>query len=255
MELLERDDALAALAEAHEAAARGHGRVVFVTGEPGIGKTSLVTRFVRGLDGGTRTLVGTCDDLTIPRPLGPIRDLVGTVSAQLESALAAGAASHEIQRLLIAELEQLPPSDGARARGRALGGRRDTRHDHRPGAADRLAAGAARSHLPRRRGALASCCRRRDPRGRLGLASSSRRSPSARSRRSPATMRVRSSRRPEATRSTSPSCLPHCPAPTCPRRSRTRCSAAPRGSTMPHDASSSWCRWFPVASGRRCSTP
>ncbi len=108
MELLERDDALAALAEAHEAAARGHGRVVFVTGEPGIGKTALVTRFVRELDGGTRTLVGTCDDLTIPRPLGPIRDLVGTVSAQLESALAAGAASHEIQRLLIAELEQLP---------------------------------------------------------------------------------------------------------------------------------------------------
>ena len=80
MELLERDEALAALAEARDAAARGEGRVVFVSGEPGIGKTSLVTRFLRDLDAGARVLVGTCDDLSIPRPLGPFRDLVGGVS-------------------------------------------------------------------------------------------------------------------------------------------------------------------------------
>ena len=108
MELLERDGALTALAEAREAAARGEGRVVFVTGEPGIGKTSLVTHFVRDLEPGARVLFGTCDDLSIPRPLGPLRDLVGTVSAPLEEALAAGVASHELQSLLIAELE-LPP--------------------------------------------------------------------------------------------------------------------------------------------------
>ena len=82
--------------------------MVFVTGEPGIGKTALVTRFVQDLGAAARVLVGTCDDLSIPRPLGPIRDLVGTVSAPLESALAAGAAAHEIQSLLITELE-LPP--------------------------------------------------------------------------------------------------------------------------------------------------
>ena len=108
VELLERDEALAALAEARDAAARGEGRVVFVTGEPGIGKTSLVTRFVRDLEAGARVLLGTCDDLSIPRPLGPFRDLVGSVSAALDEALAAGAAPHEIQALLIAELE-LPP--------------------------------------------------------------------------------------------------------------------------------------------------
>ena len=108
VELLERDGALAALAEAREAAARGDGRVVFLTGEPGIGKTSLVTRFVRDLEAAARVLFGTCDDLSIPRPLGPIRDLVGTVSDPLEKALSAGAAAHEIQSLLIAELE-LPP--------------------------------------------------------------------------------------------------------------------------------------------------
>ena len=84
MELLERDDALAALAEAREAAALGHGRVVFVTGEPGIGKPSLAARVVDGLEPGARVLVGTCDDLSIPRPLGALRDLVGSVSPPLE---------------------------------------------------------------------------------------------------------------------------------------------------------------------------
>ena len=108
MELLERDGALATLAEARDAAARGAGSVVFVTGEPGIGKTSLVNRFLGDLDAGARVLFGTCDDLSIPRPLGPIRDLIGNVSAALADALSAGAAPHDIQTLLIAELDLEP---------------------------------------------------------------------------------------------------------------------------------------------------
>jgi DNA-binding CsgD family transcriptional regulator/tetratricopeptide (TPR) repeat protein len=108
VELLERDGALAALAEAHAAAAEGDGLVVFVTGEPGIGKTSLVNRFVADLGEDAHVLLGTCDDLSIPRPLGPFRDLVGSVSPALEEALAAGAAAHDVQSLLIAELD-LPP--------------------------------------------------------------------------------------------------------------------------------------------------
>ena len=55
-----------------------------------------------------RVLFGTCDDLSIPRPLGPFRDLAGSVSAELEDALAGGAAPHDIQDLLIAELERPP---------------------------------------------------------------------------------------------------------------------------------------------------
>ena len=108
VELLERDEALAALAEANAAAARGEGRVVCISGEPGIGKTSLVKRFVEDLGSGARVLVGTCDDLSIPRPLGPFRDLAGSVSEDLESALAGAAAPDAIQDLLIAELERPP---------------------------------------------------------------------------------------------------------------------------------------------------
>src|SRR5262245_4690117 len=108
MELLEREEALAALAGAREAAARGEGRAILVSGEPGTGKTALVTRFLDGLGPGSRVLLGTCDDLSVPRPLGAIRDLAGSVSPALEAALSSGAAPHEIQTLLVAELELRP---------------------------------------------------------------------------------------------------------------------------------------------------
>ena len=109
MELLERDWAVAALTSSWDAAAGGTGRVVLVTGEPGIGKTWLVRQFLHDLGPRAKVLLGTCDDLSIPRPLGPIRDLAGNVSGELAAALAAGAAPHDIQTLLLAELE-LPPS-------------------------------------------------------------------------------------------------------------------------------------------------
>jgi DNA-binding CsgD family transcriptional regulator/tetratricopeptide (TPR) repeat protein len=108
VELLERDGALTALTEARGDAARGHGRVVVITGEAGIGKTSLVARFLRDLEGDARVLLGTCDDLSIPRPLGPFRDLVGHVSPALGDALDGGAPPYEVHARLIAELERPP---------------------------------------------------------------------------------------------------------------------------------------------------
>src|SRR4051794_31068732 len=105
VDLLERDAALAALGEALASAGRGEGRMVSVSGEPGIGKTSLVRRFTGDVIDG-RVLLGTCDDLSIPRPFGPFRDLAGSVSAELDDALAADGAPHDIQDLLIAELER-----------------------------------------------------------------------------------------------------------------------------------------------------
>jgi DNA-binding CsgD family transcriptional regulator len=74
VDLLEREEPLALLASVCRAAARGRGGVVLVTGEPGIGKTALVTAFA-GRAGPGRVLRGFCDDLSTPRPLGPLRDL------------------------------------------------------------------------------------------------------------------------------------------------------------------------------------
>src|SRR3954451_21887341 len=108
MELLEREEALATLGEARTAAARGVGRVAFVTGEAGIGKTMLVERFVRDLGNDARVLVGTCDDLSIPRPLGPFRDLAVGAAPSLDEALRSGAPPHDVQALLLAELEARP---------------------------------------------------------------------------------------------------------------------------------------------------
>jgi predicted ATPase/DNA-binding CsgD family transcriptional regulator len=108
VELLEREDALITLGDAHATAAQGEGRVVVVVGEPGIGKTALLGRFVGGLGPAARVLVGSCDDLSIPRPLGPLHDLVGKLSPALEAALSAGAAPYDVHRLLLDELA-LPP--------------------------------------------------------------------------------------------------------------------------------------------------
>jgi predicted ATPase/DNA-binding CsgD family transcriptional regulator len=108
VELLEREAALETLARAYASAARGEGRAVGISGEPGVGKTSVVRRFLVDLEDGARVLVGACDDLSIARPLGPLRDLTGSVSPALRDALTAGAPPHEIQDLLIQELERTP---------------------------------------------------------------------------------------------------------------------------------------------------
>ena len=201
--------------------------MVIVTGEPGIGKTSLVTRFVQDLGTGARVLFGTCDDLSIPRPLGPIRDLVGGVSPSLEEALARRRRPARDPAPADRGAGAAAAADGARARGRPLGRRRDARLDHRARAADRLAAGPARADLPRRRGVARPPASRRggcDPCRRLRLSSSSRRCRRAPSPRSPATTPPLCTPPSAATRSTSPSCSARGRPTSCRPRSRTPCS-------------------------------
>jgi DNA-binding CsgD family transcriptional regulator len=85
--LLERDYELAVLTAAVEEAGQGKGSVVLVQGEAGIGKSSLIAALRDRLGDGTRLLVGRCDDLALPRILGPFRDLVGAVGPELTAAL------------------------------------------------------------------------------------------------------------------------------------------------------------------------
>jgi DNA-binding CsgD family transcriptional regulator/tetratricopeptide (TPR) repeat protein len=83
--LLERDDTLAVLAGAVAAAAAGRGSVALVSGEAGIGKTSLVRAFVAEATGRARLLVAACDDLVTPRTLGPLRDAAGPAGPLAEA--------------------------------------------------------------------------------------------------------------------------------------------------------------------------
>ena len=71
MDVLEREAPLAAL---REAVAAPGGSVVLVTGEAGIGKTSLVRAFAAQTR--AQVLLTACDDLRAPRTLGPLRDIL-----------------------------------------------------------------------------------------------------------------------------------------------------------------------------------
>ena len=77
--VLEREPEIAELESAARQAAAGMGSVVLVSGEAGIGKSSLIEAVGGLLPPGVRLLVGYCDDLATPRTLGPFRDLVGVV--------------------------------------------------------------------------------------------------------------------------------------------------------------------------------
>jgi DNA-binding NarL/FixJ family response regulator len=97
--MLERDSELSVLADAVQAAAAGRGSVVLVFGEAGIGKSSLVEAVRARLPAEGRMFAGYCDDLATPRTLGPFRDLVGRVGAELSRAITDG---HDRDRLLSA---------------------------------------------------------------------------------------------------------------------------------------------------------
>jgi predicted ATPase len=73
MALVEREAALASLAEYAAQARVGDGRLVLVPGEPGIGKSALVEELATVVD--ARWSWGLCDGLSTPRPLGPLFDM------------------------------------------------------------------------------------------------------------------------------------------------------------------------------------
>jgi DNA-binding CsgD family transcriptional regulator len=82
MGLLEREVFLDALGDYATDAASGHGRLVLVAGEAGIGKTALVDAF-RESRPDIRWLWGACDGGFTPRPLGPLHEIATEVGGRL----------------------------------------------------------------------------------------------------------------------------------------------------------------------------
>ena len=76
LNLLERGPVLLELSHFLADADKGHGRLVFVGGEAGVGKTWLVRRFAELIRDRSPLLIGSCDPLSTPRPLGPLLDVV-----------------------------------------------------------------------------------------------------------------------------------------------------------------------------------
>lgn len=75
MRFTERERELTGLTAALDRARLGRGTTVLVSGEAGIGKTSLISAFCQRHDAGARVFRGSCEDLLTPRPLGPFRDM------------------------------------------------------------------------------------------------------------------------------------------------------------------------------------
>ncbi|MCF0074961.1 AAA family ATPase [Dyadobacter sp. CY261] len=75
MELIERAALLATINDKFEQTLSGEGQCVLVTGEPGIGKTTLVNVFCKSIKPQYNVYWGMCDALFSPRPLAPLHDL------------------------------------------------------------------------------------------------------------------------------------------------------------------------------------
>lgn len=106
MLLLERDKQLALLTRWHEATEARGGCVVLVTGEAGIGKTAIVTEFVRRRAASIRVLWGACDPLSTPQPLGPLRDVSRQVGGSLLEGMTEGTSRERIFAATLDELER-----------------------------------------------------------------------------------------------------------------------------------------------------
>ena len=90
MRLLERDLQLGALHDYAADAARGDGRLVLVSGEAGIGKSTLVDAFVDALPGDARVAWCASDGMITPSALGPLLDVAEQWGGAVREACADG---------------------------------------------------------------------------------------------------------------------------------------------------------------------
>src|SRR5215217_8662873 len=85
MELIERAGVLTLLQARFKSVADGEGHCVFVSGEAGIGKTSLIKAFCKQQHEDCTIYQGACDALFTPRPLAPLYDIIWQVNSDLLS--------------------------------------------------------------------------------------------------------------------------------------------------------------------------
>lgn len=105
--LLEREPELLLFEEARQAAAAGRGRLMFVEGEAGIGKTSLARSFAQASR--SAALWGACDPLDTPRPLGPLLDFATRLDPDFVGRITRSASSPDLFAELVGRLETLSP--------------------------------------------------------------------------------------------------------------------------------------------------
>src|SRR5690606_31604598 len=108
--LIERGAQLRILHAAAGRATAGQGGIVLVSGEAGIGKTSMLREFAGALGSDWRVLWGGCEALYTPRPLAPLQDLAAALGSRVARLLDQMAAP---ARLFPAVLENLQTAETA----------------------------------------------------------------------------------------------------------------------------------------------
>ena len=109
--LLERDQILHQMRAALVQTQSRVGQTLLVSGEAGIGKSTLVDYFIREQEPNCRVLWGACDALFTPRPLGPLLDMAGQLDAAATRAIRSGDNAGAIFAAFLADLaESAQPS-------------------------------------------------------------------------------------------------------------------------------------------------
>ncbi len=96
--MLERADQLQAASDYLADAATGRGRLVYVSGEAGIGKTTFVRGVLGAAEGRARVGLGGCDGSSTPAPLGALVDLLPVLPPDVWPA---GASRHDVFTRLV----------------------------------------------------------------------------------------------------------------------------------------------------------
>jgi DNA-binding CsgD family transcriptional regulator/tetratricopeptide (TPR) repeat protein len=108
MPLLERERQLAAMTAMLAEAATHGGRLLFIEGEAGVGKTTLLARFRDAVTPVTPVFMGRCDPLSTPHPLGPLVEIAEAFGGSTQANLRAGASRDEVFRVFLAQLSGSP---------------------------------------------------------------------------------------------------------------------------------------------------
>ena len=110
MNLLEREKFLSELNGLFIDVQTKNGFIVAISGEAGIGKTSLVEHFTNQFENQARVLWGTCDDLFTPRPLAPLYDITDQLDSRIVNQLDSGIPRPSIFLTLLKEIQKNEPN-------------------------------------------------------------------------------------------------------------------------------------------------
>jgi DNA-binding CsgD family transcriptional regulator/tetratricopeptide (TPR) repeat protein len=95
-ELLERDGPIAAISDCVTKAGEGDGSVVLISGEAGLGKTTVLIELARRHAKFARILIGYCDASKTPQPLGALSDFAEDLGPEIVDLLRSGDAQHTL---------------------------------------------------------------------------------------------------------------------------------------------------------------